>query len=344
MPIFEPNFLETLCFKIFMSCGTPEEDAALVARELVMANLMGMDSHGVIRIMQYVNYIVEGHIVPGAAITIVRETPTTAIVDCGKNFGQVGAVKSLEVAIRKARSNYTSCVITHQCNHVGRLGAYAQMAAEQDMICLLVANGDTGGHFVAPWGGIKGRLATNPIAFAAPRKVDPLLVDISTSVLSEGKIRDLLYKKRTLPDNAVLDAEGKATVDPAVFYGPPKGAILPLGGDFGYKGFALSIMVAILGGTLAGSAIDDETVFGNGLCFIIIDPTAFIPLEDFKHLMEALYKYVKSTPLAEGFNEVLLPGERDFKKIENIKETGVFLDDAVWNQISEIANRYAVRV
>ena len=344
MPVFAPKYLEQLGTRIFTGCGTPAADAWLVAKALVDANLMGLESHGVIRIRQYVSYVEQGQIVPGAAITVVKETSATAIVDCGKNFGQVGAFKALEIAIRKARENSISCVVTRHCNHVGRLGAYPQKAAEQDMICLLTANGDFGGHFVAPWGGKKGRLATNPLAYDAPTKGYPVLADIATSVLSEGKIRVLLHENQPLPDNAVLDADGKVTRNPGRFYGPPMGAILPFGGEVGYKGFALSLLVEILSGTLAGNAITDETVFGNGLCFIVINPAAFIDMENFKLLMEELTAYMKSTPLAEGFDEILLPGERDFRKMEQTTEGGITLDDRTWEQIVETARGLGVAI
>ena len=214
---------------------------------------MGMDSHGVIRIPQYVQSIGQGELAPGAPTLVSKDTPTTAIVTGGGNFGQVVAFRALDIALEKARSNNLSCVIAHECYHVGRAGAYPQRAAEQGFVCLAVATWPKIGHHVAPFGGREGRLSTNPVAYAAPTDGDPILADFATSVLSEGKVRVALHTGRSVPPNSIVDAGGKMTRNPADFYGPPRGAILPFGGDVGYKGYALSLLVEILGGTLFGA-------------------------------------------------------------------------------------------
>ena len=337
MPTLKADYLEQVTAEIFTAATVPPDEAALMAQELVYANLMGVDSHGVIRIPQYIEAIKRGEIVPGAATTVVKESSTTALIEGGDNFGQVVAFRALEIALDKARTHNISCVLAHRCNHVGRLGAYPQKAAEQDMICLATATWPSHGHAVAPFGGREARLATNPIAYGVPAKAQPILSDFATSVMAEGKIRVLRNKGGRLPDQAVLNAEGKVTHDPNQFYGPPRGAILPFGGDVGYKGYALSLLVEILGGTLAGSLIDDETRLGNGLCLIVINPTAFTELGHFKTLMESLFSYMKATPPAEGFEEVFLPGELDFQTVARRQADGIQLDDTTWDHIRQAA-------
>lgn len=342
MPTFTPEYLEQVATQVFEAVSVPPDEAALVAKELVYANLLGMDSHGVIRVPQYVNTIAKGDIVPGAATTVHKETPTTAVVDGGQNFGQVVAFRALDIALEKARSNNVSCVLAHNCNHVGRLGAYAQRAAEEDLICLATTTWPIYGHHVAPFGGREGRLSTNPIAYGIPTDGRPIVADFATSVMSEGKVRVSLHQGKSLPDNAIVDAEGKPSNDPAKFYGPPKGAMLTFGGIVGYKGYALSLLVEILGATLAGIAIDDQERVGNAVCLIVIDPTAFGALDHFKALMDGVSAYMKSAELADGFQEILMPGEIDFRKVEQRQREGISLADTTWSQIQEAAQSAGV--
>ena len=344
MPTFKADYLEQVTAQIFAAAAVPDDEATLMAHELVYANLMGVDSHGVIRIPQYIESIEQGEIKPGAPTTVVKESSTTALIEGGDNFGQVVAFRALEIAINKARSHNVSCVIAHRCNHVGRLGAYPQKAAEKDMICLATATWPSIGHAVAPFGGREARLSTNPIAYGVPTKAQPVLSDFATSVMSEGKIRVVRNKGGRLPDQVVLNHEGQATNDPNQFYGPPRGAILPFGGSVGYKGYALSLLVEILGGTLAGGAIDDETRLGNGLWLLVINPAAFTELGHFKEIMEGLSSFMKATPPAEGFEEVFLPGELDFKTVAQRQEAGLSLDDTTWNHIRQAAEGVGVTI
>ena len=342
MPTFTPAYLEQVGTHVFEALSVPSDEAALVAKELVYANLLGMDSHGVIRIHQYANSIAKGDIVPGAPTTVHKETPTTAVVEGGNNFGQVVAFRALDMALEKARNQNVSCVLAHNCNHVGRLGAYAQRAAEQDMLCLATTTWPIYGHHVAPFGGREGRLSTNPIAYGIPTDGHPVVADFATSVMSEGKIRVALHQGKELPNNAIVDAEGKPTTDPAKFYGPPKGAMLTFGGMVGYKGYALSLLVEILGATLAGIQIDDTERLGNGLCLIVINPTAFGDLAHFKGLMDGVATYMKSAELADGFQEIFMPGELDFRNVARRQQDGIPLADTTWAQIQETAQAAGV--
>ena len=344
MPNFTATYLETVTSQIFKTAGAPATDASLVAKELVTANLMGHDSHGVIRIPQYMGSIERGEIVPGSIPKIEKETSTTAVVDGGNNFGQVSAFQALELGIKKAETHNLSTILLHRCNHVGRLGAYPQQAAMQNFICIATANYVKVGHSVAPFGGRQGRLGTNPIAYGIPTADDPILADFATSVMAEGKIRVQRNKGGVLPDQAVLNSAGEVTQDPNQFYGPPRGAILPFGGPVGYKGFALSLLVEILGGALLGRLIDDPDLTGNGVCFILLRPDAFIELDAFRLLMGETQRYVKDTPAATGFNEVILPGEIEFRTHKKRSVDGITLDEATWGQILEEAEKVGAEI
>lgn len=328
---------------VFLACGAPEEEAAIVASHLVTANLMGYDTHGIMRIPQYVEDIRKGAILPGAPILLEKETETTAVLDCGWNFGQVGGLRAVNAAIAKARRFHTATVVARRCNHAGRLGTFTQHAAEQGFLALGVCNSPRHGHFVLPWGGREGRLATNPISFSVPCDSGPvLLADFSTAETSEGFIRMHRETGRSLAPGTIVDAEGLPTTDPAKFYGPPRGAILPFGASKGYRGYALALLVEILGALLAGSSVL-QVQPGNGLAFIVIDVSAFLPVEQFSVLMEELRAYIKSSPPAPGYDEVMLPGEPDFRcRTERLRD-GIPVPEGIWSQICSAAASVGVR-
>jgi hydroxycarboxylate dehydrogenase B len=330
MPFVQVEALTEFIGEIFQACGAPRDEAFIVADHLTQADLMGVESHGVIRVVQYVREIREKQIVPGAPLTVLKETETTGIVDGGWNFGQVAAGRGMELAIAKARQHRTGCVVIRRCGHAGRLGSYTQFAAEQGFFAFAVCNSPRHGHFVLPWGGREGRLSTNPISYAVPTGNGlPILADFSTAAAPEGKIRLHRNQGKKLPEGWILDGSGRPSTNPSDFYGPPQGAILPFGGETGYRGYALSLLVEILGGTLGGLPITVDQP-GNGLAFIVIDLTAFLPKADLHQLIGEITRYLKSSPPAPGFEEVLLPGEPEFRRAETRLRTGIAIHDATW--------------
>ena len=202
MPTFNSQVLCSWTQQVLAACGTPPGDARIVSDHLVENNLRGVDSHGIMRIPQYVQAVRDGTIRPGAPVELVRETANTAVVACGWNFGMVGGLRAIQTALAKAKAHSLGMVVTRCCNHAGRLGAYVEWAAMQGMIALGFCSSPRHGHFVVPWGGKQGRLATNPVAFAVPNGQQPPIVsDFSTSQVPEGKIR---YNRRPF---AVRDGE-----------------------------------------------------------------------------------------------------------------------------------------
>jgi uncharacterized oxidoreductase len=333
--IFPSELIADIGARLFVAAGARLEDAVAVMTSLVTSSQMGHDSHGVMRIPEYLRMIDDGMIVLDANVTVERTGPGTAIVDCGHGFGAVGAERAMQQAINIAKVQRTATVITRRCNHVGRLGAWIQQAADQGMLAIATCNSPIYGHYVLPWGGREGRLATNPIAYAVPTSGDPVVADFSTSVAPEGKIRFYRNEGKPVPDGWILDAQGNPTNDPNAFYGPPRGGILPLGASAGHKGFALGLLVEILGGALAGIAPQDPNVTGNGNCFIVIDPSSFCPLPVFKKLMDETVAYMKSSPPTPGVSEVLVPGELEFRTMRKRRVEGIPIDDATLDSIMD---------
>ncbi|MFC1466734.1 MAG: Ldh family oxidoreductase [Candidatus Brachytrichaceae bacterium NZ_4S206] len=345
MPIFTPDYLLDVCLRLFAAYGAPESEARIAAEELVESSLLGFDSHGVMRASEYACDLREGRIQPGAPIRIAKQTPTTAIVDCGFSFGAVSARAMAEIACEKARGG-VACVVSRNSNHVGRLGAWVQRIAERDLIGLAFANNPRGGHAVTPWGGREGRLGTNPLAWAVPIAAGstPIVMDMATCMMPEGKIRVHLHAGKPLPEGIIVDARGRPSTDPRAFYGPPHGAILPFGSQYGYKGFGLALLVELLGGVLAGYATSQPQPHDNGLCLIAIDPEAFCGAQTFKALVEDLRAYIVNTPLMEGFSEVVMPGTIDFRTRERRLREGIPLADESWRLIVEAATQVGLVV
>ena len=329
---------------MFAGAGAGAIEARATAQSLVTSSLMGHDSHGVIRIPEYLGFVADGSIVVNAPVAVERTSPTTAVVDCGRGFGPVGADRAIREGIEIARGERTACVITRRCNHVGRLGAYVQLAAEEGMLALATCNSPIHGHDVLPWGGRDGRLGTNPIAYAVPTGGLPVVADFSTSVAPEGKIRFCRNEQKPVPDGWILDALGNATNDPNAFYGPPRGGILPLGAGAGHKGFALGLLVEILGSALAGVGSQDPGAFGNGVCFVVVDPAAFCPPEQFRRLMDETIGYIKSSRPAPGIDEVLVPGELEFRTVIKRQKDGIPIDAATLEAMREHGERLGVQV
>lgn len=344
MPVIVPHdALLAFTREVFRAAGALPTEAADVAEHLVTASAMGYDTHGVMRIPQYVDDAKRGTIKPGAPVQIERQAGATLVVDCGWNFGQVGGNFAIDATVKHAREFRTATAVVKSCNHAGRLGAYTTRAAEQGFLAIAFCNSPIHGHFVSPWGGREGRLATNPISFAMPGGGEyPVVADFSTAEASEGAIRLHRNKGQKLPSGWITDSRGVASNDPDDFYGPPRGAIRPFGGDRGYRGFALAMLVEVIGGLLGGSPVSKKQP-GNGLGFIVIDPSAFVAAAEFRGMMDEMCAYIKSSETADGFEGVFLPGELDFRTRRARMRDGIPVDENTWAQIVKAAESVGVR-
>lgn len=345
MKKFSADYLRTVGTDIFTGCGSPPQEAAMVADDLVESNLLGYDSHGIMRCETYVEYALTGQVKPGGAIQVIKETPTTAMIDCGLNFGQISAARMVEIACSKAAQSGLAYLVSRNGCHVGRLGSYVQKAAEKGMFSMAVTNNKHRGHIVAPWGGREGRLGTNPIAYAAPTHGWPVVLDISTCMIAGGKVHLALQEGKSVPPGCLQDADGNPTVDPKVYFGPPHGTILTLGApQFGHKGFGLSLMVEILSGIMAG---DDETVEQpgfNSFSLLVVNPEFFCGMEYFRELVDRFCRYQMSSAPAPGFDEVVVPGLYDFRIRQKRLAEGIPVDDNVWKAVVETGKRIGVTI
>jgi len=347
LPLLPPEHLKALSTRLFVALGATADEARVVAEHLVNSNLAGHDSHGVLRIPQYAKMIEEKRIVPGAPIEVERDTPTMTVLNGHWGFGQFIAKRAFDIAMGKARNSAISCVAAHNCNHVGRVGEYTEMVAAQGMIGIAMVNNHGGGQVMCPHGGTAKRLSPNPISVAFPTGAsDPILLDITSSVVAEGKLRVKRNRGEKIPLGWVTDAQGRPTTDPNDFYKDPPGAILPFGGMAAHKGFGLAFVIDVLCGTLSGAGCSRPGVPhpANGLFGIVIDIQKFLPLTDFRRQVDALIQHVKSSPLAPGFTEILVPGEPEHRERQKRMAEGIFVEDETWRQITEVATKVGLRL
>lgn len=333
--------LAALTAAIFSNAGSGEDEADTIAKHLIEANLVGHDSHGVIRVPAYVQWVDEGKLVPNQSISVVFENDAVAIVDGNFGFGQVLGEQAVALGIEKCKKSALSMVGLRNSGHVGRVGDWAIQAAEAGLLSMHFVNTSGGGILVAPFGGIDRRLSANPIAAAVPVPGEkPIVVDLSTCVIAEGKIRVARNKGVQVPENAIINSEGKPTTSPDDFYADPPGAILTIGA---HKGYALSVLCEVMAGAISGGGCsnpDNPTAkkVVNGMTSIFIDP-ATVAGEAFGGEITGLIDWVKDSPKADPDGEILMPGEPEEQtKAERLAE-GIPLDDTTFGQLVDTARK-----
>ncbi len=340
MPNFTAEELTEICLSVFQKLNISTAEAEIVTKSMVDANRVGHDSHGVIHLAKYVRELEEGLIQPGAPTETLHESASISVLDGNWGFGPVIATRAVEMAIQKAKQTDISSVAVSRCNETGRLGGYACLAADAEMIGLLMANDHGGGTCVAPYGGVEGRLSTNPMACAVPiERQYPIVLDMSTSVVASGKIRVKQHHNEALPHGWLVDAEGKSTTNPDDFYDVPPAALLPFGGTVSeHKGFGLSVIVDILSGALtgAGCSRDEDARVGNGLFVLVMNVASFRGFPGFSAEIERFVNYLKSAKRAAGVDAIRVPGERGWEEQRKREREGIPIDTETWAQIQAL--------
>lgn len=299
---------------IFASVGCPAGEASLIAEELVLSDQMGLHSHGVLRVAEYLAAVRDGRVEPGGPCSITSDNAGTAVVDGGANFGQVVGRFAVEVGGERARRFGVSCVVTRNSFHLGRLGSLAERAAAAGLISMAtVAVGLPG--VVAPWGAAEGVLGTNPFSYGIPLDGEPVVTDFATSTMAEGAVRLAMRQGRELPEGMILDAEGVPTTDPSQLFTDPPGSILPFGGPLGYKGYALNALPELTAAALAGYGPSDPARPSNCLLLVLIDPSAFGSAETYRSLAGESAAMISGARPRPG-HQVLLPGQREQQSLK----------------------------
>ena len=345
MPVFDTEFLTRTTADIFAAAGMRPDEATVVGSLLVEANCAGHDSHGVIRIPQYLGQIEAGDIAPEAEIEVVRETAVLAVLDAHWGFGQVAMSKGVELGLAKARAAGMAAIAVHRANHVGRLGSYVEDIARQNMVAQLFVNGAPNCR-MAPWGGREARHGTNPIAIGFPSRTgEPVVLDMTTSAVAEGKVRVARNRGDSVPGGWLIDADGNPTNDPNSLYAEPPGTILPLGGSLGHKGYGLNIAVELLAGALGGAGcLGQDRQFRNGALLVLLDVEQLVGLDAYYEEADDYIAFVRSAATAPGFDSILMPGEIELKVKKQRMAEGVFVEDETWGQIVASAEQVGAEI
>ena len=348
MPTLQAEPLRNFSRSLFVAAGVPDAEAVVVSSSLVDANLCGHDSHGVIRIPQYVGFVREGKLFCNVPLTKLNETPALLSADAGWGLGQVQSYRLLDILLPKAKALGIAAGTMRKCGHIGRLGEYAEWAAERGCAFMATVNSHGSGQRVAPPGGTAGRLSTNPLCLGAPTPTDPLVLDIGTSAAAEGKVRVCFQKGEKTPDGWLLDHQGKPTNDPGVLYNEPRGTLLPFGGAQAYKGFGLSLLLDALAGGLSGGSSSRADAplpgLGNTVLFVLFSIDQFAGSEHFLKESGTLAGFVRSTPRAKGVNAITLPGDPERLTKQKRLVDGIAIPDGTWSLLTKLAGELKVTV
>jgi uncharacterized oxidoreductase len=321
----------------------PEDEAQIVAAALADANLAGHDSHGVIRVSQYIDWLEHGILVPKAEITIMQDTDNLAMITGNYGFGQIIGRWAMEIGIKKAKKCGFAIVGLKHSGHLGRMGDYPAMAVKEELLSLHFINTHGGGKLVAPFGGSERRMSANPIAAGIPIKGEsPVIVDFSTAAIAGGKVYVAHNRGLQIPEGCALNRFGEPTTDPSDFV-EGEGALLNFGG---HKGFALGLLCDILAGALCGapcSSPESDRV-ANAMLSIILDPGIFRDKDGFYAEVTRYLAYVKSSALRPGFEEILYPGEPEMRTAAKRSASGIVIDDQTWSEMVAAGLRYGVTI
>lgn len=315
---------EAFTRQLLLAHGLPEPDAAIVAACLVSADLRGVDTHGIARLPGYLDRLRRGLINAKPSLKPERVTPVAAALDGQDGFGFVVGMCAINEAMAMAREFGIGIVAARRSTHFGMAASYALPAIEAGFMAMVFSNASPA---MPPWGGKDGLLGTNPFCVGAPGgKLAPFLLDMSPAVAARGKVRRAQRRGETIPLGYALDAEGRPTTDPTAALG---GVVLPIGS---YKGSGLSMMMDIFGGVISGAAFagavaDQYKVYDRpqdvGHFFLAMKPNLFISEDDYRARMDTLVARVRAVPKAEGFDEILIPGEPEARLETHHRRTGI---------------------
>jgi LDH2 family malate/lactate/ureidoglycolate dehydrogenase len=318
--------------KIFQKVDVSREDSQLLTDSLIEANLRGVDTHGITRMLTvYVNRIRAGVLNPKTKLDIVREKPSTALVDCNNSIGQVASQFAMDLAIQKAKSTGTAFVATTHSNHYGAAAYWSMKALDHGMIGFSSTNGPAS---FAPTGGRTPMLGTNPFSIAIPAgKELPFVLDLATTVVARGRISLYAKQDKALEPGWAFDAAGRPTTDP---HEALKGLLAPIGG---YKGYGIALAIDMLSGVLTGSKygthfpgfladnLKDPTDVGSIFAAVSID--SFMDLPEFTASMDTAIREIRNCARVEGVDRIYIPGEIEIGIKEERLADGIPLPEPV---------------
>ena len=327
--------IRALVSTVFRKVGCDEDISDFVAEHLVESNLKGVESHGVMRMIQYVEQLENGYMNPSGRPSLNQNDNGAWIVNGHGGFGIPALQLGIEKAIGEAKEKGISTVAVIHCGHTGRVGAFAEKGAEAGCLSIWVGGG---GHKdwpqVAPYGGSKGVLPTNPYAFGIPGgKRGPIVLDFATGQIAGGWIYAAKSAGVLLPEGMLIDANGNPTRDPDDYFSG--GAILPMAGP---KGFGLALMAELIGEAMLGPATTEM----NWFC-VCVDTNLFVDGKKYMKIAEEILHNLRSCPTLPEFESVEIPGERERESFIQNQQKGVAIPLKTWKQMVDLAKRLEVK-
>lgn len=343
-PPYPVAALRRFTFGCLCAAGLPPEHAEVVTNNLMDAQVRGIDSHGVTRLLKhYVERLEAGAVNPSPSFRILEESAATALLDADNGPGAVAASFAMNLCVAKAQQQGAAWVGVRHSNHFGTASFYTNQIAAQGMVGIGFTNAPPA---VAPWGGIEAHLGTNPISFSVPTRAGPpISADMATTVTAKGYILYALARGESIPLGWAQDKLGRPTTDAAA---AAEGTVLPMGG---HKGYALALAIDILCGALTGAGAGRsigqlgsqyDRAQNTGHLLGAIDIARFLPLDDFLDRVEQIAEGVRSSPLAEGFDEILLPGDPEARSIERRTREGVPMPELIRREFEAMGERLGV--
>jgi uncharacterized oxidoreductase len=344
--------LDAVITRIFEHTECGPEEAAMISKYLIDANLAGHDSHGVLRTSRYVSWLEQGLFNAGRQIKIVSENDSMAVIDGDYGMGHWVANQAVNFGIEKAKKNGCYIVALRNAGHVGRVGSWAINAAAEGLVSVHFCNA-RGSVLVAPYGGTERRFSTAPFCVGVPRKGEPpVILDFATSIVAEGKVMVSAKGGKPLPEGALIDEHGQLSNDPETLYGAAgpdapvdlrdgKGAIRAFGD---HKGSGLALMCELLGGALTGNgtAGPPGKPFANGMLSIYIDAATMDDLGGFAAEVAEYVNYVMAANPVDQSKPVLVPGDPERAMEAERRANGVPLADEVWASIQSAARQVGI--
>lgn len=332
-----PQQLVELAAAVYRQAGVPAEDALLAADTLVQADLWNHQSHGLLRLGWYEARLRSGAMKPVTQTSLAVDAGAVAVMDGHDGVGQVITRRAVDEAVTRARKHGVGIVSVRNSNHFGTCMYYTRLGAQQGCVMVLMSNA---GPNMAPWGGLKKKIGTNPWSIAVPGgHHGPVVMDMANSGVARGKIYLANKRRESIPDHWAVDARGRPTTDPKAAL---EGFILPMAG---HKGYVMGVMVDILSGVLSGSRFldgvhgpyDPVNPSGAGHFMVALNVEAFQPLTEFNARMDEYIQTLKDVPIAEGHTQVFFPGE-----MENLADTenrakGLLLPEDTLTDLARVA-------
>lgn len=323
---------------VFHALGMSRTDAATVAEVLVWANRRGVDTHGVMRLPTYVDFVRKGVLDPAAKPSVKPLLDATFMIDSRRSAGPVAMKLAVDHAVEVATRSGVGLGIVSDTTHTCAIGYYAEMIAARGHAAMIMVAGPP---FMAYHGARVTSLATSPIAIGVPSDGEPLLLDMATSLVSNGRLRQAAASGQPLPEGAAIDAEGRPTTD-----GAKAATLLPLGGA---KGSGLSLLFECLTGVMAATPIltalaglTERAPAQQNAMVIAINIDSFRPLSGYRHEVGLLRGWVKTLPRQDGIEELLLPGERGAREAARRARAGIPVAAKLWGELCGIADTLGV--